>query len=128
MPPEEQHRIQQHNKTSSGRNRQQPSLPTPAAVSGPEPGPRPPGGNAMSVNGTHRSSPLSRPGFQGASTLAVPNTGSMLSSGMGGISNTGNSKSVGNSTLRPRGAMQHMMRVNIFLLIILSNITDQLPF
>ncbi|KAF8088527.1 hypothetical protein N665_0538s0025 [Sinapis alba] len=106
LPPEEQHRIQQHNQTSSGRNRQQPSLSTPAAVSGTDPGPRPPGGNAMSVNGTHRSSPLSRPG----SSLAVPNTGSMLSSGMGGISNTGNVKSVGNSTLRPRGAMQHMVR------------------
>ncbi|KAG2322896.1 hypothetical protein Bca52824_016109 [Brassica carinata] len=110
LPPEEQHPIQQHNQTSSGRNRQQPSLSTPTAVSGPDPGPRSPGGNAMSVNGTHRSSPLSRPGFQGVSSLAVPNTGSMLTSGMGGISNTGNIKSVGNSTLRPRGAMQHMMR------------------
>ncbi|CAH8378414.1 unnamed protein product [Eruca vesicaria subsp. sativa] len=109
LPPEEQHRIQQHNV--SGRNRQQPSLSTPAAVSGPDHGPRPPGGKAMSVNGTHRSSPLSRPGFQGVSSLAVPNTSSMLSSGMGGISNTGNIKSVGNSTLRPRGAMQHMMRM-----------------
>ncbi|CAN6830245.1 unnamed protein product [Brassica oleracea] len=107
LPPEEQHRIQQHNQTSSGRNRQQPSLSIPAAVSGPDPGPRPPGGNAISVNGTQRSSPLSRPGV---SPLAVPNTGSMLSSGMGGISNTGNIKSVGNSTLRPRGALQHMMR------------------
>ncbi|KAJ0244711.1 Helicase/SANT-associated domain-containing protein [Hirschfeldia incana] len=110
LPPEEQHRIQQHNQTSSGRNRQQHSLSTPAAVSGPDAGPRPPGGNAVGVNGTHRSSPLSRPGFQGGSSLAVPNSGSMLSSGMGGISNTGNIKSVGNSTLRPRGAMQHMMR------------------
>lgn len=114
MTPEEQHRIQQHNQTSSGRNRHQPSLSTPAAVSGPDPGPRPPSGNAASVNGTHRSSPLSRPGVQGVSSLAVPNTGSILSSGMGGNSNTGNIKSVGNSTLRPRGAMQHMMRVNIF--------------
>ncbi|CAH8361056.1 unnamed protein product [Eruca vesicaria subsp. sativa] len=109
LPPEEQHRIQQHNV--SGRNRQQPSLSTPAAVSGPDPGPRPPGGKAMSVNGTHRSSPLSRPGFQGVSSLAVPNASSMLSSGMGGISNTGNIKTLGNSTLRPRGAMQHMMRM-----------------
>lgn len=103
----------------SCRNLQQPSLSTPGAVSGPDLGHRLPGGNAMSVNGINRSTPLSRPGFQGVSSLAVPNSGGMLSSGMGGTSNTGNINSVGsasqgNSTLRPRGAMQHTMRVSYF--------------
>uniref|UniRef100_A0A1J3IMR6 Myb-like domain-containing protein n=1 Tax=Noccaea caerulescens TaxID=107243 RepID=A0A1J3IMR6_NOCCA len=110
LPLDEQHRIQQHNQMLSGRNLPQPSLATPGAVSRPDLAHRVPGGNAISVSGTNRSTPLSRPGFQGASSLAVPNTGSMLASGMGGISNSGNINSVGNSTLRPRGAMQHMVR------------------
>ncbi|CAH8276964.1 unnamed protein product [Arabidopsis lyrata] len=109
LPLDEQHRIQQFSQMLSGRNLQQPSLSTLGAVSGPDLGHRLPGGNAMSGNGINRSTPLSRPGFQGVSSLAVPN------SGMGGISNTGNinpvgSASPGNSTLRPRGTMQHMVR------------------
>ncbi|KAL1200409.1 Chromatin modification-related protein EAF1 A [Cardamine amara subsp. amara] len=116
FPLDEQHRNQQYNQILPGRNLQQPILPTPGAVSGPDLGHRLPCGNAMSVNGINRSTPLSRPGLQGVSSLAVPNTGSMISSGMGGISNSGNINSVGstpqgNSMLRPRGAMQHMMRV-----------------
>lgn len=115
MPLDEQHRIQQFSQMLSGRNLQQPSLSTLGAVSGPDLGHRLPGGNAMSGNGINRSTPLSRPGFQGVSSLAVPN------SGMGGISNTGNinpvgSASPGNSTLRPRGTMQHMVRVSYFSL------------
>ncbi|XP_019092296.1 PREDICTED: chromatin modification-related protein EAF1 B-like [Camelina sativa] len=75
-----------------------------------------PGGNAMGASGMNRSTPMSRPGFQGMGSSAMPNTGSMLSSGMVGIPNTGNihsggGASPGNSMLRPREAVQHMMRM-----------------
>lgn len=118
MPLDEQHRLQQFNQTLSGRNLQQPSLSTPAAVSGSDRGHRMvPGGNAMGVSGMNRNTPMSRPGFQGMASSAMPNTGSMLSSGMVEIPNTGNihsggGASQGNSMIRPREAVQHMMRVS----------------
>jgi hypothetical protein len=118
LPLDEQHRLQQFNQTLSGRNLQQPSLSTPAAVSGSDRGHRMvPGGNAMGVSGMNRNTPMSRPGFQGMASSAMPNTGSMLSSGMVEIPNTGNihsggGASQGNSMIRPREAVQHMMRVS----------------
>ncbi|XP_010488604.1 PREDICTED: chromatin modification-related protein EAF1 B isoform X2 [Camelina sativa] len=117
LPLDEQHRLQQFNQMLSGRNLQQPSLSTPGAVSGADRGHRMvPGGNAMGASGMNRSTPMSRPGFQGMGSSAMPNTGSMLSSGMVGIPNTGNihsggGASPGNSMLRPREAVQHMMRM-----------------
>jgi len=118
LPLDEQHRLQQFNQTLSGRNLQQPSLSTPAAVSGSDRGHRMvPGGNAMGVSGMNRNTPMSRPGFQGMASAAMPNTGSMHTSGMVGIPNTGNihsggGASQGNSMIRPREAVQHMMRVS----------------
>ncbi|CAH2052616.1 unnamed protein product [Thlaspi arvense] len=116
LPLDEQHRLQQYNQMSSGRNMQQPSLSSPGAVSGS--GHRMvPGGNAMGVSGVNRGTPMSRPGFQGMSSPAMPSTGGMLSSGVVGIPNTGNihpggGASPGNSMLRPpREAVQHMMRM-----------------
>ncbi|KAL1190588.1 Chromatin modification-related protein EAF1 A [Cardamine amara subsp. amara] len=117
LPVDEQHRAQQYNQMLSGRNlQQQSSISTPGAVSGSDRGHRMgPGGNAMGVSGMNRNTPLSRPGFQGVASPALPNTGSMLSSGMVGIPNTGTihsggGVSQGNSMLRPREAVQHMMR------------------
>ncbi|XP_010527243.1 PREDICTED: chromatin modification-related protein EAF1 B-like isoform X2 [Tarenaya hassleriana] len=115
LPLEEQHRLQ-YNQMLSGRNpQQQPTLPTAGAVPRPDRGHRmvPPGGNAM---GGSRGTPLSRPGFQGMGSPSMPSSGSMLSSGMAGMPSTGNihsgvGPSQGNSTLRPREAMQHMMRM-----------------
>ncbi|XP_020886117.1 chromatin modification-related protein EAF1 B isoform X4 [Arabidopsis lyrata subsp. lyrata] len=117
LPLDEQHRLQQFNQMLSGRNLQQPSLSTPGAVSGSDRGHRMvPGGNAMGVTGMNRNTPMSRPGFQGMASSAMPNTGSMLSSGMVGIPNTGNvhsggGASQGSSMHRPREAVQHMMRM-----------------
>lgn len=77
-----------------------------------------PGANTMGVSGMNRGAPMSRPGFQAIGSAAMPNTGSMLSSGMVGIPNTGNlhsggGASLGNSMSRPpREAVQHMMRVS----------------
>ncbi|XP_023642577.1 chromatin modification-related protein EAF1 A isoform X1 [Capsella rubella] len=116
LPLDEQNRIQQFNQMLSGRNLQQPSVSTPGAVSGSDRGHRMvPGGNAMGASGMNRSTPTSRPGFQGMGSSAMPNTASMLSSGVVGIPNTGNihsggGASQGNSMLRPREAMQHVMR------------------
>lgn len=117
LPVDEQHRLQHSNKMSSGRNPQQPSSSTPGAVSGS--GHRMvPGANTMGVSGMNRGAPMSRPGFQAIGSAAMPNTGSMLSSGMVGIPNTGNlhsggGASLGNSMSRPpREAVQHMMRVS----------------
>ncbi|CAA7045810.1 unnamed protein product [Microthlaspi erraticum] len=111
LPLDEQHRLQQYSQMSSGRNLQQPSLSTPGAVAGA--GHRMvPGGNGM-----NRGTPMPRPGFQGMGSPAMPNTGSMLSSGMVGIPNTGSihpgggGASQGNSMVRPREAVQHMMRM-----------------
>ncbi|CAN8268564.1 unnamed protein product [Cochlearia groenlandica] len=114
LPLDEQHRLQQYNQMSSGRNMQQPSLSTPGAVSGS--GHRMvPGGNIMGVTAMNRMTPNSRPGFQGIVSSAMPNTGSMPSSSMMGIPNTGNihpgGASQGNAMVRPREAVQHMIRV-----------------
>lgn len=122
LPLDEQHRLQQYNQMSSGRNLQQPSLSTPGAVAGHR---MVPGGNAMGVSGMNRGTPMPRPGFQGMGSPAMPNTGSMLSSGMVGIPNTGNihpggGVSQGNSMLRPRETVQHMMRVSYLTFVCCS--------
>ncbi|CAN6906881.1 unnamed protein product [Brassica oleracea var. botrytis] len=116
LPLDEQHRLQQSNQMSPGRNLQQPSSLTPGAVSGS--GHRMvPGANTMGVSGMNRGAPMSRPGFQAIGSAAMPNTGSMLSSGMVGIPKTGNihsggGASQGNPMSRPpREAVQHMMRM-----------------
>ncbi|KAF2549850.1 hypothetical protein F2Q68_00034631 [Brassica cretica] len=114
LPLDEQHRLQQSNQMSPGRNLQQPSSSTPGAVSGS--GHRMvPGANTMGGSGMNRGAPMSRPGFQAIGSAAMPNTGSMLSSGMVGIPKTGNihsgGASQGNPMSRPpREAVQHMMR------------------
>lgn len=129
LPLDEQHRLQQFNQMLAGRNLQQPSLSTPGAVSGSDRGHRMvPGGNAMGVSGVNRSTPMSRPGFQGMGSSAMPNTGSMLSSGIVGIPNTGNihsggGASQGNPMLRPREAVQHMMRVSYLAFVCCYAIT-----
>ncbi|CAN7012010.1 hypothetical protein IGI04_012289 [Brassica rapa subsp. trilocularis] len=114
LPLDEQHRLQRHNQIS-GNNLQQNSLSTHGAVSGL--GHRVvPGVNTVGVSGTNRGTPMSRSGFQGIGSPAVPNNVSMLSSGMVGIPNTGNinsgrGASPRNSMVRPpREAVQHMMR------------------
>ncbi|CAN6871258.1 unnamed protein product [Brassica oleracea] len=115
LPLDEQHRLQQSNQMSPGRNLQQPSSSTPGAVSGS--GHRMvPGANTMGGSGMNRGAPMSRPGFQAIGSAAMPNTGSMLSSGMVGIPKTGNihsgGASQGNPMSRPpREAVQHMMRM-----------------
>ncbi|XP_019059011.1 PREDICTED: chromatin modification-related protein EAF1 B-like isoform X2 [Tarenaya hassleriana] len=106
---DEQHRLQ-YNQMLSGRN-QQPTAG--GAVHGHR---MVPGGNAMSPSGPNRTTPLSRPGLQGMGSSTIPNSGSMLSSGTVGMPNTGNThsgvgSSQGNTMLRPREAMQHMMRM-----------------
>lgn len=101
LPLDEQHRLQQYNQISSGRNLQQP---TPGAISGHR---MVPGGKAMGISGVNRGTPMSRPAFQGIGSL--PNTGNIHSGG-------GASK--GNSMPRPpREAAQHMMRVSYLALV-----------
>lgn len=121
LPLDEQHRLQRHNQIS-GNNLQQNSLSTHGAVSGL--GHRVvPGVNTVGVSGTNRGTPMSRSGFQGIGSPAVPNNVSMLSSGMVGIPNTGNinsgrGASPRNSMVRPpREAVQHMMRVSYLAFI-----------
>ncbi|KAJ0248926.1 Chromatin modification-related protein EAF1 B [Hirschfeldia incana] len=113
LPLDEQHRLQRHNPMSSGKNLQQNSISTHGAVSGLGhrlvPG-------VTGVSGTNRGTPMSRSGFQGTGSPAMPNNVSMLPSGMVGIPNAGNinsgrGPSQGNSMPRPpREAVQHMMR------------------
>ncbi|KAG2297955.1 hypothetical protein Bca52824_034427 [Brassica carinata] len=114
LPLDEQHRLQRYNQMSSGKNPQH-SISTHGAVSGL--GHRVvPGVNTTGVSGTNRGTPMSRSGFQGMGSPAMPNNVSLLSSGMVGIPNAGNINSgrgvsKGNSMLRPpREAVQHMMR------------------
>ncbi|XP_048607050.1 chromatin modification-related protein EAF1 A isoform X1 [Brassica napus] len=115
LPLDEQHRLQRFNQMSSGKNLQQNSISTHGAVSG-SGHCVVPGVNTMGVSGTNRGTPMSRSGFQGIGSPAMPNTVSMMSSGMVGISNTGNinsgrGASPRNSMVRPpREAVQHMMR------------------
>lgn len=110
---EEQQRLQQYNHMLPGRN-VQPSNLSSGSLSGPDRGVRiMPGGNGM-VAGMSRSMPMSRPGLQGISSSSMLNTGSMLSSNMGGMSSnvnmhSGTASGQGNSMFRPRDAL-HMVR------------------
>ncbi|XP_024009658.1 chromatin modification-related protein EAF1 B isoform X2 [Eutrema salsugineum] len=109
LPLDEQHRLQQYNQMSSARNMQQPSLSSPGTGSGHR---MVPGGNAMGVSGMNRSTPMSRPGFQGMGSPAMPNTGSMVGIPNSGTIHSGGGTPQGNSMLRPpREAVQHMMRM-----------------
>ncbi|KAH1081534.1 hypothetical protein J1N35_021295 [Gossypium stocksii] len=116
LPADEQHRMQQYNQMLSGRNVQQSNLSLPGAVSGSDRMVRVLSGNNLGMMcGINRSMPISRPGFQGMTSSAMLNSGSMLSSNLvGGMQNpvnmhSGTGSGQGNSMLRPRDT-KHMMR------------------
>ncbi|XVF81191.1 hypothetical protein PTKIN_Ptkin15bG0136800 [Pterospermum kingtungense] len=116
LPADEQHRMQQYNSVLSGRSIQQSNLSLPGAVPGADRGVRMlPSANGMGMmSAMNRSMSMSRPGFQGMASSAMLNSGSMLSSNMGGIPSpvnmhTGPGSGQGNSMLRPRDSM-HVMR------------------
>ncbi|XP_012490842.1 chromatin modification-related protein EAF1 B isoform X8 [Gossypium raimondii] len=101
---------------SSVRNVQQSNLSLPGAVSGSDRMVRVLSGNNLGMMcGINRSMPISRPGFQGMTSSAMLNSGSMLSSNLvGGMQNpvnmhSGTGSGQGNSMLRPRDT-KHMMR------------------
>ncbi|CAO2824521.1 unnamed protein product [Amaranthus hypochondriacus] len=115
MPTEEQQRLQQYNHMLPGRNAQAPNLSS-GSISGTDRGVRKlPGGNgAGMVAGMSRSKPMSRPGLQGISSSSMLNSGSMLSSSMGGMPSnmnmhSGTASGQGNLMFKPRAAL-HMMR------------------
>ncbi|KAE8692146.1 Detected protein of confused Function [Hibiscus syriacus] len=116
LPADEQHRMQQYNQLLSGRNIQQSNLSLPGAVSGSDCMVRMlPGGNNLGMMGRiNRGMSLSRPGFQGMTSSAVLNSGSMLSSNLVGMPSpvnmhSGPGSGQGNSMLRQRDT-KHMMR------------------
>ncbi|KAK8521739.1 hypothetical protein V6N12_066325 [Hibiscus sabdariffa] len=115
-PADEQHRIQQYNQMLSGRNIQQSNLSLAGAVSGSDRGARMlPAANGMGMmSGINRSLSMSRTGFQGMASSAMLNSGSMLSSNMGGMPSPvnmhpGPGSVQANSMLRPHDTT-HMMR------------------
>ncbi|XP_059431988.1 chromatin modification-related protein EAF1 B-like isoform X2 [Corylus avellana] len=116
LPVDEQQRLQQYNQMLSGRNIQQSSMSVPGALSGADRGVRMlPGGNGMGMMcGMNRSMPISRPGFPGVASSSMLNSGTMHSSGMGGMPSpvtmhSGPGSGQVNSMLRPRDTL-HMMR------------------
>ncbi|GMI76181.1 hypothetical protein like AT3G24880 [Hibiscus trionum] len=116
LPADEQHRIQQYNQMLSGRNIQQPNLSLAGAVSGSERGVRMmPAANGIGMmSAINRSMPMSRPGFQGMASSAMPNSGSMPSSNMSGMPSpvnmhSGPGSGQDNSMLRPHDTT-HMVR------------------
>lgn len=120
MPIEEQQRLQQYNHMLPGRNVQSPNMSS-GSLSGSDRGVRIlPGGNTVGmVAGMSRSMPMSRPGLQGIPSSSMLNSGSMLSSNMGGIPNnmnmhSGTASGQGN-LFRPRDAL-HMVRVRLCFL------------
>ncbi|XP_057534806.1 chromatin modification-related protein EAF1 B-like isoform X2 [Amaranthus tricolor] len=115
MPMEEQQRLQQYNHMPPGRN-VQPSNLSSGSLSGIDRGVRIlPGGNGGGlVAGMSRSMPTSRPGLQGAPSSSMLNSGSMLSSNIGGMStnmniHSGTASGQGNPIFRSRDAL-HMVR------------------
>ncbi|XP_052887544.1 chromatin modification-related protein EAF1 B-like isoform X1 [Gossypium arboreum] len=114
LPADEQHRIQQYNQMLSGRNVQQSNLSLAGSVSGSECGRMLPAANGMGMMcGVNRSMPMSRPGFQGMASSAMLNSGSMLSSNMGGMPSPvnmppGPGSGQANSMLRPHDTTQLM--------------------
>ncbi|KAK8342284.1 hypothetical protein V6Z12_A08G221500 [Gossypium hirsutum] len=114
LPADEQHRIQQYNQMLSGRNVQQSNLSLAGSVSGSERGRMLPAANGMGMMcGVNRSMPMSRPGFQGMASSAMLNSGSMLSSNMGGMPSPvnmppGPGSGQANSMLRPHDTTQLM--------------------
>ncbi|GMI66377.1 hypothetical protein like AT3G24880 [Hibiscus trionum] len=116
LPADEQHRMQLFNQMISGRNIQQSNLSHPGAVSGSDRMVRMlPGGNNLGMmGGINRSMPMSRPGFQGRTSSAMLNSGSMLSSNLVGMASpvnmhSGTGSGQGNPMLRPHDT-KHMMR------------------
>ncbi|KAG8486908.1 hypothetical protein CXB51_020507 [Gossypium anomalum] len=115
LPADEQHRIQQYNQMLSGRNVQQSNLSLAGSVSGSERGRMLPAANGMGMMcGVNRTMPMSRPGFQGMASSAMLNSGSMLSSNMGGMPSpvnmpSGPGSGQANSMLRPHDTT-HLMR------------------
>ncbi|KAG4135398.1 hypothetical protein ERO13_D08G212600v2 [Gossypium hirsutum] len=115
LPADEQHRIQQYNQMLSGRNVQQSNLSLAGSVSGSERGRMLPAANGVGMMcGVNRSMPMSTPGFQGMASSAMLNSGSMLSSNMGGMPSpvnmpSGPGSGRANSMLRPHDTT-HLMR------------------
>ncbi|KAK6937645.1 hypothetical protein RJ641_031153 [Dillenia turbinata] len=116
LPIDEQQRMQQYNQMHPGRNVQQPGLSSPGTLSGPERGvPVLSDANNMGMMcGINRSMPISRSGLQAIASSSMLNSGSMLSSSMGGMPSPvnmhhGAGSGQGNSMLRNRDAL-HMMR------------------
>ncbi|KAL8058024.1 hypothetical protein ABFX02_04G222200 [Erythranthe guttata] len=109
LSADEQQRMQQYNQMIPGRNIPQPNT----SSAGIDRGVRVlPGGNGMGVmGGVNRSLPMARPGFQGIPSSS--NSGNMASPGNGMSSanmHAGIGAGQGSSMLRPREAVQHMMR------------------
>ncbi|KAB2071199.1 hypothetical protein ES319_A08G206200v1 [Gossypium barbadense] len=96
------------------RNVQQSNLSLAGSVSGSERGRMLPAANGMGMMcGVNRSMPMSRPGFQGMASSAMLNSGSMLSSNMGGMPSPvnmvpGPGSGQANSMLRPHDTTQLM--------------------
>ncbi|KAE8684609.1 Helicase/SANT-associated, putative isoform 4 [Hibiscus syriacus] len=113
---DEQHRIQQYNQMSSGRNIQQSNLSLAGTVSVSDHGVHMlSASNGMGMmSGINRSMSISRPGFQGMASSAMQNSGSMLSSNMSGMPShvnmhSGPGSGQTNSMLR-RHDTTHMVR------------------
>ncbi|KAK8611734.1 hypothetical protein V6N13_131777 [Hibiscus sabdariffa] len=116
LPADEQHRIQQYNQILSGRNIQQSNLSLAEAVSGSDRGVcMLPAANGMGMmSAINRSMSMSRPGFQGMTSSAMLNSGSMLSSNMSGMPSpvnmhSGPGSGQANSMLRPHDTT-HMVQ------------------
>ncbi|KAK6940532.1 Helicase/SANT-associated domain [Dillenia turbinata] len=116
LPIDEQQRMQQFNQMHPGRNIQQPGLSSPGALSGPDRGVHVlSGANGMGMMcGINRSMPMPRSGLQAIASSSMLNSGSMLSSSMGGMPSPvnmhhGAGSGQGNSMLRNRETL-HMMR------------------
>nr|KJB26102.1 hypothetical protein B456_004G226000 [Gossypium raimondii] len=96
-------------------NVQQSNLSLAGSVSGSERGRMLPAANGVGMMcGVNRSMPMSRPGFQGMASSAMLNSGSMLSSNMGGMPSpvnmpSGPGSGRANSMLRPHDTT-HLMR------------------
>ncbi|KAI4304569.1 hypothetical protein MLD38_040059 [Melastoma candidum] len=91
-PSDEQHRSQQHGHALSNRNSQHSKLSVSGPVSGNDRGIHAfPNGNNIGIpTATSRSMPSSRPAFQGLGGTPAMNPSSMLSSGLVGVSSSGN--------------------------------------
>ncbi|KAJ8749576.1 hypothetical protein K2173_026225 [Erythroxylum novogranatense] len=111
LPVDEQQRLQHYNQMLASRNLQQSNLPVSGTMSGTDRGVRVlPGGTGMGiVPGMNRSMPMSRPGFQGMHSSPMLNSGSVLSSGIVGMSSAVNVHPSGQgNSIRPRETFNTM--------------------